>query len=214
MDDHVRINKEAYDRLSGEYVARTETRSPLNRRVAIRFVDHLRRAFPARQPAEISVLDVGVGSGLDLVIFHELGLQTFGIDISETMITNARVNAPATTFYLGDFLSYDFDRQFSGIYAQAFIHLFPKPDVPEIFGKFFSLVERGGLVHFSTTVHDTPWEGYEEKTDYRIRVRRYRKRWTLAETAEFLTCHQVQVHLQYEVTDPYEKRWVNFIVSR
>ena len=111
-------------------------------------------------------------------------------------------------------MTYEFGNKFSAIYCQAFIHLFPKPEVNEIFDKCFALLVEGGLMHFSTTIHSIPSDGYEEKMDYDCQVCRYRKRWTLVELNAFLVEHNLGVHLQYQIEDTYGKQWCNTVVSK
>jgi SAM-dependent methyltransferase len=213
MDDYSALNRLAYERTAEEYFRNTPLYSKSNQAVISNFVTFLEKKYPENK--NISILDVGVGSGLDLSIFEKLGYLTYGIDISEKMIKFAKTNSQKTTFYCGDFLEFPFDQKFSGIYAQAFIHLFPKERVYDILEKMHSLLEPEGLIHFSTTVHEIPSEGFEEKTDYRASVKRYRKRWTLIELNEFIEglTFLENIH-QYQIVDPKGKTWVNTIAGR
>ena len=64
---------------------------------------------------------------------------------------------------------------FNQVFAQSFIHLFPKDKVLDVFRKMFTLIENNGFLHFSTTIHNTSSEGFEEKEDYNVKVKRFRK---------------------------------------
>ncbi len=215
MRSIVEDNKEAYDRVAIEYSQRKPVFDENNRRIIGIFIDFLNKRYAGRAKREISILDVGVGSGLDLSIFEKEGYQTFGIDISDKMIESARNNSPHSTYYCGDFIPFQFDRIFSGLYAQAFVHLFPKSEVSKVFEKIYSVVEPQGLIHFSTTIHPESSEGWEEKKDYQQKVERFRKRWTLDELNDFLKkLPDTNIVHQYQVRDPMGKEWVNTIISR
>lgn len=214
MKSIVDRNKEAYDCVAIEYSQRKPVFDENNRKVIGIFVDFLNRRYSGRTKREVSILDAGVGSGLDLSIFEEEGYQTFGIDISDKMIEFARTNAPHSTYYCGDFIYFPFERLFSGLYAQAFIHLFPKNEVSKVFEKMYSVVEPQGLIHFSTTLHSESSEGWEEKKDYNQNVKRFRKRWTLDELCDFLKkLPDTNIVHQYTIYDPVGKGWVNTIIS-
>jgi SAM-dependent methyltransferase len=214
MEEIGDANKSAYDATASEYSKRKDLMAQNNRKVIETYATFLDKRFPGRERKDMSILDIGVGSGLDLSIFHELGYQTFGNDMSEKMIEEARKNSPESVFYCSDFTEYRFGRKFSGLYAQAFIHLFPKNLVHSLFEKMFTMLEPEGLIHFSTTIHDKPSEEFREKIDYETKVRRFRKWWTLEELNGFLKeIPNIEVLHQYIVSDPLEKQWVNTIVG-
>jgi len=58
------------------------------------------------------------------------------------MLEVSRKISSNTRYILGDFLTYDFEElKYNGIYAQAFIHLFPREDVKKVLKKIFNLLE-------------------------------------------------------------------------
>jgi len=145
-------HKTAYDRTAQEYFQRKHIFDENDRFLVETFARFLDRRIP-RQGNEHSVLDVGVGSGLNLEQFEKLGYRTFGIDISEEMIRFARISSPNTIFYAGDFLTFPFDRKFSGVFAKEFIHLFTKEDAVKILDKMYEIREKNGLIYITTTIH-------------------------------------------------------------
>ena len=207
------LNKQAYDKVAKEYGKRVSVLSANNKKVISLFIDYLDKQFDGDLHHDLAILDIGVGSGLDLKFFNEQGFQVFGNEISEKMVDVAKNNVPEAQFFIGDFLKYNFPQKFDGIYAQAFIHLFPKAEVGEVFSKMFSLLNSKGLIHFSTTIHAEPWEGWEEKHDYEVKVKRFRKHWNLQELNDFLESIGVNVIHQYTIHDPLGKNWVNTIIS-
>lgn len=209
-------NKKAYDLTAREYSERRSIHEKNNKQITSRFLGLLMERFPGRKPSDLSVLDVGVGSGLDLQIFSEKGLKTYGIDISSEMIEVAKQVSPESVYYCGNFLERDFKQQkFSAVYAQAFIHLFPKETARKVLEKMLSLLEPEGLIHFSTTVHEKGLEGLEEKKDYQAKVKRYRKRWELPELNSFLKeIPGTELLLQYQIIGPLGKHWVNTVLGQ
>jgi ubiquinone/menaquinone biosynthesis C-methylase UbiE len=130
-------NRAAYDSLAQKYAQRRKILRPNNEKLIEIYDSYIRKLSSKQNP---SVLDVGVGSGLNLSIFEAKGYETFGIEISDKMIEVAKQVAPNSVYYHGDFMQYQFDRRFDGVYAQAFIHLFPKQDVRGVFERFFEVL--------------------------------------------------------------------------
>lgn len=81
--------------------------------------------------------------------------------------------------YTGDFLEFPFKKSFDILFAQAFLHLFP--DVWPALDRLHALCSDGGLLHFSTTVHEEASEGWEVKEDYHCHApARFRRRYSPA----------------------------------
>lgn len=141
------------------------------------FVDALKSRFN-----RINLLELGPGSGLALKFFEDEGFDTTAIELSNEIILVAKNTSPKSTFIHSNFLTHSFGpKVYQGIFAKAFIHLFPKNDAIKVLDKIHSLTARDGLFFISTTVHNTASEGYEKKADYLDSPHRYRKKWTEAE---------------------------------
>lgn len=182
MKDYLTINEAAYDIAASEYADRVEEYQDSDVVLIAPFINYLRSEF-----SNVHVLELGPGSGLALRMFEDEGFSSTAIDISANIINIARTNAPHTEFIKADFLAHNFaDNQYSGIFAKAFIHLFPKNDAIEILGKIYALLAPKGALFLATTIHDEPKEGYEEKTDYEKSPVRFRKKWTETELLEAL----------------------------
>ena len=63
------------------------------------------REFLSRVPPVASVLDIPVGTGTFLSLYHELGIDFAGMDVSEEMLAQARAKAPEAPIANGDILS-------------------------------------------------------------------------------------------------------------
>jgi ubiquinone/menaquinone biosynthesis C-methylase UbiE len=70
---------------SEEYEQRDSVLAGNYRSVVERYKNEIVLQFPSVPCNAMTILDVGVGSGLDLSIFEEFQFQTYGIDISEEM---------------------------------------------------------------------------------------------------------------------------------
>ena len=136
-------------------------------------------AYLKKEYATIDVLELGPGSGLALRMFSENHFSSTAIDISGKIIEVAKRNSPNSNFIKANFLEHDFgDTTFSGIFAKAFIHLFPKNDAIAVLDKIYKLTAPRGCFFIATSIHNEPSEGYEEKSDYADSPIRFRKKWT------------------------------------
>lgn len=76
---------------------------------------------------EKSILEIGCGTGRIAAKITDIAKNYTGIDISSKTIEQAKlhfVNKPAMHFICGDFLTYDFNRNFDVIYSTlTFMHI-------------------------------------------------------------------------------------------
>ncbi|MVO99041.1 class I SAM-dependent methyltransferase [Paenibacillus lutrae] len=75
-----------------------------------------------------SVLDLGCGTGSLSVELAELGADVTGVDLSETMIEQARLKYPGLRFEVGDMRSYRSHRPFDAVFSNAALHWVPQAD--------------------------------------------------------------------------------------
>ena len=146
-----------YNLLADEYNEKWKSYLRHQEQVLAPFEQRLRQKF--QKP--ISVLDIGCGVGLDSYILSEHGFSVTGIDIAEKMISYACQNAPLADFSCVSFWDYQ-GRMAEGLVIDAFLHLFPKVQVPNILSKVRSLLVSGGYGFISTTKSLEPSEGYFE----------------------------------------------------
>ena len=154
MKSYVRANREVYNAVANEYHKRLAhySKSLASKQVNEPFIEVLKKNFKTPK-----VLELGPGSGLDLQYLEAAGCQTFAIDVAPKIINFAKKISPKTKFFLGDFSEYNFKNQkYSGIFAKAFIHLFPTEDALMVFKKMWQLLVPGGFIYISTTKHKKP----------------------------------------------------------
>ncbi|HAT8857684.1 TPA: methyltransferase domain-containing protein [Legionella pneumophila subsp. pneumophila] len=213
-----------YDTLSESmHALRTEINSLIVGKTQGPFVIHWlgpklpgENKLPELSP-DCKIIDVGCANGDNLVVFTELGFHNLeGLDISPEMVsyakakTNAHVQVKNFNEYHGE--SVDM------VFAQAFIHLFPKNEVSAIISKMLSHAKR--RVYFSTTVHEFSKEGIEQKD--KTDVVRYRSRYQANELLAIikqLLDRQASGDFQWRVvyffaTDTLGKQWINVVFDK
>lgn len=159
------------------------------------------------------VLDLGCGVGIDSSIFNQLGYQTTCLDISEQMAKFAKLRNPDSEIIVGDFEKIKFEHNFDGIFAQAFIHLFPKKDVQNIIKKIKESLVYGGVAYISTTISDTSREGIFRKNSFKNKLPRFRRFWTKKELREAINLSGMEIIDQYDTTCVRDKKWMIFITK-
>lgn len=211
MKEYLKVNKQVYDNLAEEFKQKMQDYIISDRKVVAPFVNCLKSHF-----SKIRVLELGPGSGLNLSYFEEEGFETTAIDISEEIIKVAQETAPKTKYLFGEFLAYDFgESKFEGVFAKAFIHLFPKEDAGVVLKKIFGLLEEGGIAFVSTTVHENSEEGFFEKTDYNKKLKRFRKRWTERELLEEVINTGFTIFdKSYDIEPKKGKRWLRLVLIK
>lgn len=121
--------------------------------------------YAGRSPAEISVLDAGCGPGFFTVILTELGCKVTAVDLSDEMLTEARLNAgdlaDSIRFIRMDAEALDIaDDSFDVVISRNLTWNLPHPDTA--YAEWCRVIRPGGLlINF-----DSNWYHYlydEEK---------------------------------------------------
>lgn len=174
------VNREAYGLFSHQYnrIAVTEEDVKLQRRMLGYLAIYLIDTFGW---GEHKVLDVGCGVGFNLERLREVGVILSGVDFSKEMLRYAGQRNPFTLIYHSNFMDFEPEQQFEGIAMEAFIHLFPKGHVPEVFDKVRELLVPGGIGTLTTTESERSYEGYFTKEKPYPQQPRFRKFWQLDE---------------------------------
>lgn len=210
--DYTSINRRAYNVLASQYGDRRESDREKDLSIVRPFVDLLRDRFFCG----IRVIDVGCGNGLNVGMFLEEGFDVTGIDISPGMLRFARESAPGAKMIRGDFLRNRLPAEsFEGVFAKAFVHLFPKPVAMRVLQKIRQILVPGGIFYVTTTDELSPHEGVVEKSDYHGAVVRFRRRWTSHELLEAVRSVGFEVvSTSYNDEPNRHKRWFNVWAKR
>lgn len=92
-----------------------------------------------------NVLDFGCGPGIYMKLLSN-NYKVFGIDVSEGMLSAAHHELPIAKFYLGNFLSANFEERYSAIYSISVLEYVPVSAIDEFFKKCSDNLEPGGII--------------------------------------------------------------------
>ncbi len=95
-----------------------------------------------------SLLDLGIGTGLSSLLFHQIGLKIYGIDISEEMLTLCREKGIAEELKKGDLtntLPYN-DNEFHHVISVGVFLFFN--DLTHFFEESQRVLKKGGTFSF------------------------------------------------------------------
>jgi SAM-dependent methyltransferase len=103
------------------------------------------------------VADVGSGPGQITAFLHGRGLDVFGVDLSPTMVEQARANFPGLHFEVGSMTALDqSDESLSGLNAWfSTIHL-PDEILPQALAEFRRVLTPGAPLMLAFQVGDDP----------------------------------------------------------
>jgi SAM-dependent methyltransferase len=122
---------------------------PLERALLAAFVEMVERAGGG------VIADVGCGQGRITAHLSGLGATTFGVDLSEHMVANARLSCPQLRFDVGSMLDLDVaDATLAGIVAWYSIIHVPDDRLPNVFAEFTRALVPGGRVLIAFQVGD------------------------------------------------------------
>jgi len=211
MKDYIKLNQKTYDRVAKEYRERAKEYIVSEKNITSPFINYLKKHFKS-----IKVLELGPGSGLALSYLNDEGFDTTAIDISKEIIKISRERSPKTKYIHSDFLKFDFGKiKFEGVFAKAFIHLFPKKDAIIVLRKIYNLLVSNGVVYLATTVHEESEEGFFEKLDYKEKLKRFRKRWMEEELIEEVRKIGFEIVIKnYTDEEDKNKKWVNLYLVK
>lgn len=195
-----------YDEVASQYEERFSERKEIKEEKTRVLLQYL--------PDGSRVLDIGCAVGGE-TYFLSRKCFIIGLDISPEMVRYARQRNegnPRVQIVLGSFLEMHFDNEFDGIYANAFIHLFPDHDV--VLAKMRTALHEGGVALISTTPSKSTREEIARKEDYQSTQKRYRKHWTRDDLQIALEAAGFKVIRYFETTDPFGKHMMDFIVQK
>lgn len=203
------LNRLAYDLLADEYRSRSYSPGPTQESpeyLAGLLTKHLRTS--SRR-----VLELGPGSGEILRALGAAAIDTVAVEISPRMAMIARQRAPNALILISDILNLDFPPgSFDGIYAGAFLHLFPQSEAARLVHQIARWTCSDGTVFVNTSIADEFSECLELKADYLHRVARFRSRWTEAQFQRLVESNGLSI-MERITTDERErgKYWVAYL---
>jgi SAM-dependent methyltransferase len=112
-----------------------------------------------------SVLDCACGTGRDLHLFHTLGCQVVGSDISEAMLAQAQENLEGTGLRIRlrrvDYrqLPHHFDQRFDAVVcvSSSILHMPDEGETLRAFRSMRAVLRRGGILVLTQGTTDRQW---------------------------------------------------------
>jgi SAM-dependent methyltransferase len=152
--DFLRDTRASYDAVAVGYAERFRDElaaKPLDRAMLAGFAELVRAASAG--PAA----DIGCGTGRVTAYLNDLGLPTFGVDLSPQMVAVARRSYPGLRFEVGSMLALDIpDGSVGGMLAwYSTIHV-PDERLPDAFAGFCRVLAPGGHALLACQVGDEP----------------------------------------------------------
>lgn len=137
--------KKAYDIVANEY---TETFS--NEHAKKTLDQEILNKFSLKVANKKPVWDLGCGPGQTTKYLHRLGISISGLDLSEKILEQARINHPELHFQQGNILKLDFNSSsIPGIVAFYSIVHFTKEQVNKALHEFFRVLQPEGVLLFT-----------------------------------------------------------------
>ncbi len=119
-----------------------------------------------------SILDIGVGTGLELIgLFEKIpDARVTGIDMSENMlaILQKRPFADKVNIVKGNFFEVDFGSEYDVVISSSALHHFAAEDKLRLYQKIFASLKRGGVFINSDCIANTEQEEREALEQYRL----------------------------------------------
>lgn len=107
----------------------------------------IRQTAVERLTSKSAALDLGSGTGRAIAFLESQFQDVVAIDVSPEMLAIAKLKAKKTEFIEGDFLKFQFGRQFDFIHSALVLKHFE--NLPTFFAKVHSLLKPGGTFYIS-----------------------------------------------------------------
>lgn len=209
--EYIEINKNAYELLANEYNTR-------NYEVGYDFWNNIYDDLNLRNKKNIEILEIGPGHGRNVKIFKQYNneLKITVLEISENMCNIIRKDNPDIQIINDNILNYNFEnRKFDVIQMIAVIHLFPIEDAKRVLKIIREALKEDGYLIIGTTINDKDMEGYYEKEDYNIRVKRFRHKYTKKSYEKLLNECGFEIYKPYFVNEnDRNKLWYDAVCKK
>ena len=172
--EYIEINKNAYEILANEYNTR-------NYKIGYDFWNNIYDDLNLKNKENIKILEIGPGHGRNIKFFKQYNnkFKITALEISKNMCNIIKKDNPDVQIINDNILNYSFENdQFDIIQMIAVIHLFPIEDAKIVLRNVKKSLKEDGYLIIGTTINEKDMEGYYEKEDYNIKVKRFRHKYT------------------------------------
>lgn len=108
----------------------------------------LRNAFAAYLPAEARVIDLGCGSGRDVMAFGDMGHEASGLDASKELVELAKERLEVKAS-VGDMVTWRASEPYDGIWCCASLIHLNEEEKKRFFGNLQYNLKPGGVIYIS-----------------------------------------------------------------
>jgi ubiquinone/menaquinone biosynthesis C-methylase UbiE len=194
--DH--ITQITYDSIAPEFANINNKLSPDLQTALERFIELV--------GTSAHVLDLGCGTGRDVVFMQSHGLQVAGADFSMGMLTEAKA-CGAVRLVQMDMIRIGFaDACFQGVWCNASLLHLPKQSVPLVLAEIQRVLVPKGVLFVA--VQEGATEGYEPNPYAQSSLERFFARYTQDEIQSMLRESSFTL-IESAVLDAGKKRWVH-----
>lgn len=166
-------------------------------------------------PPHPSVLEAGCGPGRESKIFHEKGVHTIGVDLSEGLLKVAKERNPEVEYVKADFRELPFqDGMFDGVWSHAsLVHLETIEDVKKSIDEFRRVLKSGGIL-FIKVKAQTGEKKTDVVTDTLSKHDRFFRYYTVEELKEILMSNGFEILSTDLMEDGHgraEVKWIQIV---
>ena len=167
----------------------------------------MRKLFASYLPAEATIIDLGCGSGRDVMAFNDMGHNAIGLDASEELVNLAKERLHIRAI-VGDISSWITNAPFDGIWCCAsLIHLNDK-EKEQFFKNLNYNLKKDGVIYIA--VKDGVETGFDENG-------RFISNCTLEELKTCLEeagCRILEIRATEDVLGRDGFKWLNVIARK
>ncbi len=133
---------ETYNKIAPLYCKRTRLKKYLDWEE-----QYIRKSLSYSNTKTPRILDVGCGDGRHCLLIDKNGGKSVGIDLSKSMIAEAKEYYPDGNFKVMNMTKLEFeDDSFDGIWSSGSIYHVPKKDVGKVFKEFRRVLKKNGVL--------------------------------------------------------------------
>ena len=208
---YIEINKKAYEILANEYNTR-------NYKIGYDFWNNIYDDLNLKNKKDIEVLEIGPGHGRNIKIFKQYNnkFKITVLEIAENMCNIIRKDNPDIQIINDNILDYNVEnKQFDIIQMIAVIHLFPIEDAKKVLKNVRKSLKENGYLIIGTTINKNDMEGYYQKEDYNIKVKRFRHKYTKESYERLLNECGFEIYKPYFVNESdRNKLWYDAVCKK
>jgi ubiquinone/menaquinone biosynthesis C-methylase UbiE len=177
MEDAKEINRNTYNLIAKDYVARDQIIIDETKEVL-----ETVKKFTSLLPKGARILDIGIGGGRDSRAFAKNGCEIIGIDVAEKLVEagKAQDTSGKITYLIMDVEHLDFPPSyFDGVWANASLHHISKEALPDVLKKIFTVLKVGG--YLQVKVHKGVGEQLVTEEKFNRNIQRFFAKYDVGE---------------------------------